>query len=73
MEPRNILLRKDSSAISGDSYKLVAIIDWEMAGFYPDGLEDMQKTAGFGPPRSCGTGTMPTWISALFNHSGAQR
>jgi hypothetical protein len=48
MEPRNILLRKDPAALSRDQYELAAIIDWEMAGFYPDGLEDMHKTTGFG-------------------------
>ncbi|KAI9807257.1 MAG: hypothetical protein M1826_004573, partial [Phylliscum demangeonii] len=45
MEPRNILLRA-TNAKAG--YQLAAIIDWEMAGFYPDGLEEMHKTTGFG-------------------------
>ncbi|KAI9813040.1 MAG: hypothetical protein M1826_002557 [Phylliscum demangeonii] len=45
MEPRNILLRATNAK---DEYQLAAIIDWEMAGFYPDGLEEMHKTTGFG-------------------------
>ncbi|KAI9809566.1 MAG: hypothetical protein M1826_003816 [Phylliscum demangeonii] len=45
LEPRNILLRASDAKCA---YQLAAIIDWEMAGFYPDGLEEMHKTTGFG-------------------------
>jgi hypothetical protein len=62
MEPRDILLRKDSAAMSSDKCKLVAILDREMAGFYPDGLEDMQKTAGFGS-----TSVMWDWYDTYMN------
>ena len=40
LEPRNILVRETSSA-EGKSprYELAAVIDWEMAGFYPFAYE----------------------------------
>lgn len=38
LEPRNILVRKTEADNAGE-YKLAAIIDWEMAGFYPFSYE----------------------------------
>lgn len=38
LEPRNILVRKTDADNAGE-YKLAAIIDWEMAGFYPFSYE----------------------------------
>ena len=67
MEPRNILLRKDHTADSHNQYKLAVIIDWEMAGFYPDGLEDMHKTIGFG---SCSI--VWDWYDAYMNFCAIQ-
>ena len=40
LEPRNILVKQALNDDSGDArYELVAIIDWEMAGFYPFAYE----------------------------------
>ncbi|OJI96966.1 hypothetical protein ASPVEDRAFT_873010 [Aspergillus versicolor CBS 583.65] len=39
LEPRNILVRQDNT----DHYKIVAIIDWEMAGFFPFTFESFYK------------------------------
>lgn len=40
LEPRNILVRRESTT---DHYKVVAIIDWEMAGFFPFAFESFYK------------------------------
>ncbi|KAK6516226.1 hypothetical protein TWF506_006135 [Arthrobotrys conoides] len=39
LEPRNILVRNASTKRKTNSYELVAIIDWEMSGFYPFAYE----------------------------------
>lgn len=39
LNPRNIILRRTSTAGASPSYKLAAIIDWELAGFFPPSLE----------------------------------
>ena len=67
MEPRNILLQKDPTAISDNRYNLTAIIDWEMAGFYPDGVEDMLKTTGFGS-----SSIIWDWYDAYMNFCAIQ-
>lgn len=51
--PRNLLVRqRQQTATTGTQtsawYDLAAVIDWEMAGFYPDGLDDMHQTTNFG-------------------------
>jgi len=45
LEPRNILVQPCSPP---RSYKVVAIIDWEMAGFYPLGYEYIAKDSFLG-------------------------
>lgn len=39
LEPRNILVRANASADGKPLYEIAAIIDWEMAGFYPPSYE----------------------------------
>jgi hypothetical protein len=45
LEPRNILVQPCSSP---RSYKVVAIVDWECAGFYPLGYEYIEKDDSLG-------------------------
>ncbi|KAL4789284.1 hypothetical protein BDV19DRAFT_397189 [Aspergillus venezuelensis] len=41
LEPRNVLVREKQVGVESEEiqYELVAIIDWEMAGVYPEGFE----------------------------------
>ncbi|KAF6808675.1 hypothetical protein CPLU01_15636 [Colletotrichum plurivorum] len=39
LTPRNIIVRPRSSPDGGSEYQLAAIIDWELAGFYPASYE----------------------------------
>lgn len=48
LEPRNLLVRKKTSADGKIHYELAAIIDWEMAGFYPLGYEYCLKDSLLG-------------------------
>lgn len=42
LEPRNLLVRQEKKNTT-DHYTLVAIIDWEMAGFFPFAFESFYK------------------------------
>jgi serine/threonine protein kinase len=50
LEPRNILVRKDRLGSDGNNarYHVAAIIDWEMAGFYPIAYEFGFKDTALG-------------------------
>ena len=50
LEPRNILVKLDSDRIQYDEFdaELTAIIDWELAGFYPPGFEYAVKDVYLG-------------------------
>jgi hypothetical protein len=48
LEPRNLLVRKYDSADGKLHYELAAIIDWELAGFYPLGYEYCLKDSLLG-------------------------
>ncbi|GES64577.1 hypothetical protein ATEIFO6365_0009006600 [Aspergillus terreus] len=45
LEPRNILVRAENLAVH---YKVVAIIDWELAGFFPFVFESFYKDLALG-------------------------
>jgi hypothetical protein len=47
LEPRNLLVKKEESK-DGLQYKLAAIIDWEMAGFFPSAFETAVKDISLG-------------------------
>ncbi|KAE9982871.1 hypothetical protein BLS_005272 [Venturia inaequalis] len=46
LEPRNIIVRAKEGANGG--YEVAGIIDWEMAGFFPSGFEQMFKDSQCG-------------------------
>lgn len=48
LEPRNLLVRKKASADGKQRYELAAIIDWELAGFYPLSYEYCLKDSLLG-------------------------
>jgi hypothetical protein len=48
LEPRNILVQPSTSPDFLGSYKVAAIIDWEMAGFFPLGYEFVAKDSFLG-------------------------
>ncbi|KAI1122517.1 hypothetical protein F5Y10DRAFT_72554 [Nemania abortiva] len=48
LESRNILVREIPSKDSSPRYEIAAIIDWEMAGFYPFAYEYCNKDLGLG-------------------------
>ncbi|KAH6882809.1 hypothetical protein BKA58DRAFT_25383 [Alternaria rosae] len=47
LEPRNLLVKKAESE-DGQRYELAAIIDWEMAGFFPSAFETAVKDISLG-------------------------
>ena len=47
LEPRNLLVKKAESK-DGPQYELAAIIDWEMAGFFPSAFETAVKDISLG-------------------------
>ncbi|KAI4934354.1 hypothetical protein J4E85_002210 [Alternaria conjuncta] len=47
LEPRNLLVKKAESE-DGPQYELAAIIDWEMAGFFPSAFETAVKDISLG-------------------------
>jgi hypothetical protein len=47
LEPRNLLVKREESK-DGLQYKLAAIIDWEMAGFFPSAFETAVKDISLG-------------------------
>lgn len=63
LEPRNILVQPSTSPDSLGSYKVAAIIDWEMAGFFPWGYEFLAKDSFLG-----GSNQSFAWYS-LFKQS----
>ncbi|GKT47763.1 uncharacterized protein ColSpa_07944 [Colletotrichum spaethianum] len=48
LEPRNILVRRAINSVGKAVYELVAIIDWEMAGFFPFAFEVGHKDTCLG-------------------------
>jgi thiamine kinase-like enzyme len=48
VEPRNVLVRQLHSDRNVSEYKLVAIVDWEMAGFFPFAFESAWKDTVLG-------------------------
>ena len=70
VEPRNLLVRpvhvagEDGSSVQ--RYDLAAIIDWEMAGFFPFAYEYVTKDALLGI-----SNTSFSWYSLFKNHTAA--
>jgi hypothetical protein len=67
LEPRNILVRPSSLRHRVCSYQVVAIIDWETAGFFPLGYEYVAKDSFLGASNQSFT-----WYS-LFKQESSLR